>query len=160
GIVVLGAGEVNQMTPDARVLVGEITPPFPGDPHAFRYTDTDGIVDLGVAPGFQGSNALAVSADGNTVVGFCTNTVGNHIPFRWTASTGMVALGDIPGGRGSAEALAVSGDGSAVVGGGLTLSGGAGQAFIWDQSHGMRILADVLRQDYQMDLTGWQVWGA
>ena len=35
-------------------------------------------------------------------------------------------------------------------------------AFIWDQSHGMRRLSDVLTQDYGLDLSGWQLdsaWG-
>ena len=36
--------------------------------------------------------------------------------FRWTASTGMVGLGDLPGGTFNSDARGVSADGSVVVG--------------------------------------------
>ncbi len=53
---------------------------------------------------------------------------------------------------GQGIAYAVSADGSVVVGTGEYASS---RAFIWDQSHGMRNLKEVLENDYGLDLTGW-----
>lgn len=59
----------------------------------------------------------------------------------------MVGLGMLPGSTRS-EALAVSGDGSAIVG----FSGDA--AFIWDPINGMRDLKTVLETSIGLELTG------
>ena len=67
----------------------------------------------------------------------------------------MVGLGDLAGGGFSSRALAVSADGSVVVGFGDSAS--SSEAFIWDQTHGMRNLRDVLVNDLGLDLTGWQL---
>src|SRR5688572_15902455 len=59
-----------------------------------------------------------VSADGTAVVGTSHTAAGNRA-FRWTAAGGTVALPPPPGvpaGAQVAEARAVSGDGSVVVG--------------------------------------------
>jgi uncharacterized membrane protein len=73
---------------------------------AFRWTKQGGMVTLAVLPGSDRSAAEAVSADGRVVVG----TSGGA--FRWTESTGMVAL---PG-RSMFGAKAVTADGRMVYG--------------------------------------------
>src|SRR5262249_26072669 len=78
--------------------------------------------------------------------------------FRWTQQNGIVGLGDLPGGVFSSEAHAVSADGSVVVGKGTTNSGD--QAFNWDPQHGMRVLQDVLSQQYGLTLAGWKLASA
>ncbi len=65
----------------------------------------------------------------------------------------MVGLGDLAGGIFDSEALAVSADGSVLVGFGTSASGQV--AFIWDQTNSMRNLRDVLVNDFSLDLTGW-----
>ncbi len=75
-----------------------------------------------------GSGASGVSADGSTVVGWSAVVFGEDEEsyglggFRWTAATGMVGLGfpdgppDDPLVEWASEAVAVSGDGSVIVG--------------------------------------------
>ncbi len=70
---------------------------------------------LGVLPGGDMSEAYAVSADGQVVVGVSLDTSGSAATaFRWTAATGMVSLGTLGGNRSYAHG--VSADGSVVVG--------------------------------------------
>jgi hypothetical protein len=47
-----------------------------------------------------------------------------------------------------------------VVGFGSTSTGGEIEAFIWDQTNGMRSLKDVLERSYGLDLTGWTLESA
>jgi len=113
---------------------------------------------LGLAPASSGATALFVplgqlldgaatvandvSGDGTTVIGRATTAGGSGEAFVWTASGGMVGLGDLPTGNSSSQAWAVSGDGSVVAGtgtysttGGST--GGLPQAFRWTAAGGM-----------------------
>ena len=116
------------------------------------------MVGLGFLPGYTGSQAFAVSADGSVAVGDSYGTGSNETrAFRWTASGGMVSLGFIPGGT-VTTAGGVSGDGSVVVGV-EGLSGGQ-EAVIWDAAHGLRSLQEVLTNDYGLNLTGWTLEGA
>ena len=66
----------------------------------------------------------------------------------------MVGLGDLPGGSFSSFASGVSSDGSVVVGSGRSSSGG--EAFIWDETNGMRALIQILA-DQGIDMTGWNL---
>jgi uncharacterized membrane protein len=77
--------------------------------------------------------------------------------YRWTKETGLSLLGTcLPNYH--SRALAVSGDGSVVVGYVQNNSGFDEQkAFIWDQKHGMRLFQDVLEEDFGLDLSGWQL---
>src|SRR5688572_22763059 len=81
------------------------------------------IRGLGHLPGdiFQ-TRARAVSADGTTAVGDCQRIGLPTMAFRWTAETGIVALGLLPQPfDDGSDAFAVSGDGSVVVGEALDL---------------------------------------
>jgi uncharacterized membrane protein len=89
---------------------------------------------LGFAPSYNGSRADGVSADSSVVVGLSgPQVVGADQASRWTAATGMVGLGFLPPATGTSWALAVSGDGSTVVGN----SGSPDQAFRWTATDGM-----------------------
>jgi len=106
---------------------------------------------LGFLSGLSESSAAAVSADGSVVVGSAayrkiTEVVlaygfiapNGYQAFRWTPAGGMVGLG-FPAGMNDGRAVAVSADGSVVVGccQGLTGSGWTGQqAFRWSAAGG------------------------
>jgi uncharacterized membrane protein len=107
---------------------------------------------LGFLSGLSESSAAAVSADGSVVVGtaaYRTITQAElpygfiapnlYQAFRWTQASGMVGLG-FPAGMNDGRAVAVSADGSVVVGSceGLTESGKTGQqAFRWTAAGGI-----------------------
>jgi probable HAF family extracellular repeat protein len=120
------------------------------------------------------SVAKSVSADGSVVVGASQSDRGLEA-FRWTPSgnfsdwlnnliggggmgpSSMVGLGYLPGST-SSTALSVSADGSVVVGRSDRTNGS--EAFIWDETNGMRSLLDVLTSDFDLDLTGWTLGSA
>jgi probable HAF family extracellular repeat protein len=88
---------------------------------------------LGDLPGGAfSSEAFAISADGKVVVGRSAVFFGQEEAFRWTASGGMVGLGNLPGGA-STTAYAASADGSTVVG----RSGWQSTAIVWTEATGM-----------------------
>src|ERR1041384_6096874 len=103
------------------------------------------LTGLGVLPGGTGSQAHAVSGDGNVVVGSAFfNTEIQGRAFRWTPAGGMVSLGSVPGGSES-WANGVNSDGSVVVGECVRpVAPGSGQntgvAFRWDAAGGMQEL--------------------
>jgi probable HAF family extracellular repeat protein len=134
GIQSLGSGEAWGVSADGHVIVG-----YNGG-EAFRWTEATGMVGLGF---LSDGNSIAfdVSEDGLVVVGWSDGQA-----FTWTETEGMRGLGSGGG------AVAVSGDGSVVVG-----FGEDGNAFIWDANHGMQNLEDVLENTYGLDLTGWQL---
>ena len=51
------------------------------------------------------------------------------------------------------EATGVTVDGTIIVGTGKRLEGD--EAFVWDESHGIRALKAVLETEYCLDLSGW-----
>lgn len=122
---------------------------------AFRWTESEGMVGLGwfagePAPvdGFLAS-ATGVSGDGSTIVGIAGGLGEEDVneAFRWTAATGMVRLDEGPSSTPSI-ATAASYDGSIIVG------QWGSNAFVWDATHGVRLVADVLT-GAGIDMTGW-----
>lgn len=101
-------------TPDGTVVVGmsglsvTVNNTTTGGLHAFRWTQTEGMQDLGALPGHRYSAALAVSDDGSIVVGLSsTNPIdragaggafrydtaaANTRAFYWTAAEGIQDL--------------------------------------------------------------------
>jgi probable HAF family extracellular repeat protein len=90
---------------------------------AFRWTEADGIQDLGDLPtGAEDAEAKAANFDGSVIVGWSEgeDAIGNYAEaFRWTPTGGMEPLGllfpDLEIFRES-RANAVSDDGSVIVG--------------------------------------------
>jgi len=117
---------------------------------AFRWTESTGMVGIGALPGPRFfSRAYAVSADNLTIVGEsasaeteCGSNPYCSQAFRWTASEGMVGIGELPGGLTDSRATAVSADGSVIVG--SSASGlGTSEAFRWTSTGGMAGLGDL-----------------
>lgn len=110
--------------------------------HAFRWTPTGGLQDLGLTTGSE-SIAISISADGSVIVGEARDASGFWRAFRWTASTGMQDIGTL-GGPESA-AFAVNKDGSVLVGTSLTSgSTGSNHSFVWTAKTGMQDLKTIL----------------
>ena len=130
GLQSLGlSGLVDAVSFDGSVVVGEsgFSP--------FRWTPTEGILDLGHLPGKNGGHATAVSADGTIVVGISFR-FDDSAAFRWTEQSGMSDLGI----SGVTSVTALSPDGT-VVGGRAFLSSETNQeAFRWTANNGARAL--------------------
>jgi len=108
--------------------------------------------------GISAHTANATSSDGSVIVGGLNNQeTALFEAYRWTHETGLTLLGTcLPNYH--SRALAVSGDGSIIVGYVQNNTGFDEQkAFIWDQRHGMRLLQDVLEDDFGLDLSGWKL---
>jgi len=110
--------------------------------HAFRWTATGGIQDLGVTNGTE-SDARGVSGNGLTIVGEARDGGGFWRAFRWTASIGMRDIGTL-GGPMSA-AYDASYDGAVIVGSSLnSSSSGSYRAFRWTAGTGMKDVRQLL----------------
>jgi uncharacterized protein with beta-barrel porin domain len=120
---------------------------------------------LGFLPGHDFSRAVAVTADGATIVGASFKLVANGgtatgEAFAWNKNTGMVGLGKLAG-TSYSEAISVSGDGAVVVGNtGVVVNGFDSvpqRGFIWDQVFGMQDLRQVLVTKYGLNVAGWDL---
>jgi hypothetical protein len=78
--------------------------------HAFRWTRTAGLVDLGQLPGAQGNTVpVSLSGDGSVIIG----TSRNLVAFRWTQNGGIQPIDGLSGN----SYPSVTRDGRAVFGG-------------------------------------------
>src|SRR5690606_23749775 len=103
------------------------------------------VESLGILPNHDRSRALGVSGDGRIVVGQCEIVVGGGYrfgeAFRWTAETGMQSIGHLRPEGTKTQALAISRDGSTIVGASQSFgSGGPTEAFSWTESGGFTAL--------------------
>jgi probable HAF family extracellular repeat protein len=113
----------------------------PVEREAFAWTREGGMMGLGDLPGGRfNSEARAVSADGETVVGWGHES-DRHQAFIWTREGGMTGMGDLPGGLVESEALGVSANGSVAVG--WSNSAAGLEAFRWTIAGGMVGLGDL-----------------
>jgi probable HAF family extracellular repeat protein len=111
--------EANAISSDGTIVVGRSrTGPNPSEDEAFRWTRETGMVSLGTIG--KTSNAIAISADGTTIVGITgennifTDPV-NSRAFRWTQQSGMELL-PFPPDSAYAFASDVTSDGNVIVG--------------------------------------------
>jgi len=101
GAVIVGGGDALNTNP----LTG------------FRWTADEGAQPVEALPASHLCHVAGVSGDGAVVVGTCLQV--NNTAFRWTASMGSVALGRFgTGSNQQSAALAISMDGSVIVGAG------------------------------------------
>lgn len=143
---------------DGRTMVGRMTrSDSAGYQHeAFYWRDETGFVKLGgLHPFVVDSLASGVSYDGSTIVGQTLAAPNDRLAFKWTEAAGMQSLGDLPGGQSNSHATAVSADGSIIVGAGSSDIGQ--EAFVWDESRGMRSIMEILTDQFGADLSGWQL---
>ena len=144
--------EARVISADGTVIAGYTEPSPNGAGESWRWTAEGGMVLLGFIPTAisTANEPLGISADGSTVVGW-GHTGEDRVGYRWTEGTGMQALGDLSGGQFWSKAYDVSGDGSVAVGQSATDGLIGLSAFIWDETHGMRNLQDVLSINYGLD---------
>jgi probable HAF family extracellular repeat protein len=102
----------------------------------YRWTETGGMVGVGL------NSAVAVSADGSTLVGSRLAGSSSFEAALWTEDSGVVGLGVLPGGALASSATGVSADGSIVVG--YSDSSSGHQAFLWTAADGMVGLGSLL----------------
>lgn len=131
--------------------------------YTYRWTVGSGVELLDGDSGvFQGNAPQGMSRDGTVVVGYAYTDNLYLQMYRWTADTGLVALGDAPVDA-YVQASGVSNDGKTVVGGIGSMfnwDSDTADALIWRPQWGLRHLQDVLTNDYHLDLTGWQLTSA
>lgn len=103
------------------------------------------------------SEAWAVSADGQVVVGRSSAEIDQFEAVKWTTASGLESLGDLPGGPIRSLAKGVSADGSVIVGWGVSANNepGTTEAFRWTESTGMIGLGDLA--DGEFDSDAWSV---
>jgi probable HAF family extracellular repeat protein len=126
----------------------------------FRWTEPTGIEGLGDLDSlwpYPVSAAYGISPNGSVIVGEARNSDWSDEAFRLSESVGMEGLGILPGQFLNA-ASDVTADGSVIVG--LPSRYVEGEAFIWDEIHGLRSLKTVLEVDYGLDLSGWTLVAA
>lgn len=108
----------------------------------YRWTSDEGLATLGRGVAFD------ISRDGSVLVGSRFNGLVNRA-VRWSASTGIVELGQLPGvgpaGTLFTEGYDVSADGSVVVGlaDASTAAGPPFRGFRWTSATGMTALGDI-----------------
>jgi probable HAF family extracellular repeat protein len=91
---------------------------------------------VGILPGDIASYALALSGDGNVVVGYSIDPTGHHLAIRelWRRASGPLSLGSLGTGGLGSRANATSRDGYAVVGEDLSA---VTRAFRWTPDSGI-----------------------
>lgn len=124
---------------------------------AFRWSEADGIIDLGDLPGgYTSAAAQATSGNGSIVVGTSSSAAG-WAAFRWTADTGMLGLGDLAGGNFGSSASDITRSGDVIVGAGSDSRGQ--QAVLWTTA-GVEAIFDLLVAQGVMLPEGWRLTSA
>ena len=111
---------------------------------AFLWTPGGGMVPVGnnvISEGYGISDNHAI------IVGQYLNEAS-----RWTSSTGMTSIGDLPGGNGGGRGLAVTGDGSVIVGSSFSTSGL--ETYRWTAAGGMVGLGDLPGGNFMSEAFG------
>ena len=154
-----GSSDARAASADGSIVVGGAFV-APGTQQAFRWTLSNAATGAGsfASLGAATKIALAVSGDGNVVVGKGSNDQA----FRWTAAGGVQDLGTLPG-LAQAQATGVSDDGQVVVGISDSLvivnfpapldPTTTQRAFRWTAATGMQYLGDLLAAA-GVDMTG------
>lgn len=162
---IFAESSANAISANGQVIVGfTSSDAYPDSHEAFRWK-AGTMTGLGTLNGSgigTYSVAKAVNADGSVIVGqSSSNTVVNPIfgvsgeAFRWTQGGGMVGLGAINPTDFESAALAVSADGSVVVGYSVDQTF-TWQAFRWKADTGMKSVLSLLAAA-GVNVTGWSL---
>jgi probable HAF family extracellular repeat protein len=131
------ASSATSVSADGTVIAGwgTIGPSTTTDRSAFRWTEADGMGDMGID--LESHGQTYVSRDGQAVIGTLRDDPVLHEAFVWSSSEGITRLGDIWAGPHptSSRAFSISADGSTIVGG--SRSDVPSEAFKWTASEGM-----------------------
>lgn len=168
------------MSVDGSVVIGTWSTPDTVGSGGFRWTNQQGMADLGRLPPDEYTLPRDISVDGSVIVG-----VSSGKGFRWTGQGGMTEIGVLPsaasadgsivvGGRSrwttedglvslgdeasvSSVATDISDDGSIVIGTHQVI-GPLGsvpfEPFIWDRANGVQSIIEILA-NLGVSLTGW-----
>jgi len=134
-----------------------------GELRAFMVTDGQAPIEIGDLPGGQFYTLpQAMTRDATVVVGLGSSSPGpgngNFEAFMWTAKGGIVGLGDFAGAAFNSAALAVSDDGSVIVGRGAAASGSV--AAIWIDGGPITNLKSFLLGLGLTELNNWRLTSA
>lgn len=151
GMVGLGtfAGGISStawdISDDGAVICGSSEiPAATGVDRGFRWTLATGLVGLGTAdPGYPGTVARSISADGSAIVGLATPSDSNSLdrrPFRWTTVNGNALL-PLPPGATAGAAFGISADGQVVVG--EVVVAGVKQGYRWSEATGPEAITNA-----------------
>lgn len=134
---------VRGMTGDATVISGYLATPTGGEAFVWSKDTSYKLIEQPTDL-YRRSEALDVSANGTAVGWFNESIESDEQAFVWTADQGMVPLGDLPGGDLHSKALAVSDDGSVIVGEANARGPDQQEPVVWTQQDGMIRLATDL----------------
>ncbi len=155
------AAQGNDANTAGTILVGESS--AGGPIQAVVWTSSGSTASVLPAPAgaVLNSTALAISADGSTIVGGTNTSPSMSTSIEAAMWTGggygtLTLLGDLGASSPRSRAWDVTSDGGIVVGTARNAEGDD-RAFIWDAVHGMQDLAAVLLDDYGVDVGGWQL---
>ena len=142
-----GDGQVRaQSNYDGSILAGSSTTDSLGTSRfAFRWDQNNGIQNLGLLSGMQGSAAADLNADGSKIVGNSWISSGSGFTsnaFAWDYINGMQNLNISLGGS-QTDVKGISEDGSLIIGHATDASGFT-HAFLWNQNNGTTKLKDYL----------------
>ncbi|MCG8589945.1 MAG: hypothetical protein MJE66_11710 [Proteobacteria bacterium] len=148
---------------DGSVIVGNSADSGSGLLRAFKSLNGGSLIALADVPGAQvKSEALAVSSDGDIIVGRANTASANDDELEavlWTGGNSggggsVQVLGSL--GEPDSSALATNDDGSIIVGT-AEITPANEAAFLWDAVNGMRNLQTVLVEEYGLGeaLEGW-----
>lgn len=116
-------------------VIGNSTTSGDATTHAFLWTKSGGMTDLGTlggTPSYDASLAEAMNARGH-VAGYSITRNGEQHAFLWTKRRGMIDLGTLGGTYSFAKAVSLHGH----VAGFSGTAAGEPHAFLWTQSDGM-----------------------
>lgn len=148
----------NGVSGNGTVLVGRHK--VPGGVLSFRWTATQGWLDLEELPGgIMYAGGYAVSTDGAVVVGEATSDLGGEA-VRWKQVNGqwrIERLGGIGGNVSRSYANSANQDGSIIVG--ALVENNEDQAFIWTTICGLQKLQILLESQFDLSvpLQGWHL---
>ncbi len=146
----VSSSAASRVSDDGSVVTGASTSHLsPSFGEAFRWTESSGLVGLGVLVANGGSVPWGISGDGTAIVGWAFSENGREA-FRWTESDGVVGMGDLPEGGFDSWATSVSVDGRVIAG--MALNPGQ-TSFRWTAETGMVDLSRPAGGNYS------QAWG-
>jgi probable HAF family extracellular repeat protein len=137
------------LSDDGRIVAGDASSST-SLPRAFIWSAESGVQFLGdLAGGVDYSEARNISADGKTIVGIGSSSIGEEA-FRWTLEDGIHGLGSLEGEDSPYQSVAraVSADGSIVAGHSISTGFTSIQATIWNATSGLVGLGERQRGPY------------